>query len=160
MHSLPNSYIYCLNWKYFPQQQLKHSRMIVKWVCIYLSSVCWKWKIFAKNVLTETRRPISTDANKTPKKAPMQARKSSLSIFQILWTSLRSIRPGRADRMIEARIAIGVQYNSLMKNSNDISTVMAITIFDTVLSHPALKFTAVRENEPAYSWKSYCSTIW
>jgi len=33
--------------------------------------------------LTATRRPISTVANKTPRKAPMQARKSNLSTFQI-----------------------------------------------------------------------------
>lgn len=51
--------------------------------------------------------------------------------------------------MIEARIAVGVKYKSLVSNSSDIITVSAITMFDTTVSHPALKFTAVLENEPA-----------
>ena len=51
--------------------------------------------------------------------------------------------------MIEARIVMGVKYKSLVSNSSDTSTVMAITIFDTTVWQPALKFTAVRENEPA-----------
>jgi len=37
-----------------------------------------------------------------------------------------------------------------VNNCNDIRTVIAITIFDTRVSPPALKFTAVRENEPVY----------
>lgn len=51
--------------------------------------------------------------------------------------------------MIEARMAMGVKYKSLVSNSTDKITVRAITIFDTTVSHPALKFTAVLENEPA-----------
>lgn len=98
--------------------------------------------------VTAVRRPISTDANKTPKKAPVQARKSSLSTFQIWYASLISISPGRADKIIEARIAKGVKYKSLVNNSSDTSTVMAMTIFDTAVWHPALKFTAVLEKEP------------
>lgn len=65
-------------------------------------------KIFLQRNITAARRPISTDANKTPRKAPMQARKSSLSTLYILIASFMSISPGRADRMIEARMAIGV----------------------------------------------------
>lgn len=82
---------------------------------------------------TAVRRPISTDANKTPKKAPMQARKSSLSTFQIWYASYILISPERADKMIEARIAKGVKYKSLVNNSSDTSTVMAMTIFDTAV---------------------------
>lgn len=57
--------------------------------------------------------------------------------------------PGKADRIIEANMATGVKYNSLVQNSSDISTVIAITMFDTAVSQPALKFTAVLENDPA-----------
>jgi hypothetical protein len=60
-----------------------------------------------------------------------------------------SMSPGRAERIIDARIAIGVKYKSLVNNCNDIITVIAITILETKVSQPALKFTAVRENEPA-----------
>jgi hypothetical protein len=51
----------------------------------------------------------------------------------------------------EARMATGVKYKSLVRSSNDMITVTAITIFDTAVSQPALKLTAVRENEPALS---------
>lgn len=51
---------------------------------------------------------------------------------------------------MEARIAVGVKYKSLVKNSSDMVTVMAMTMFDTGVSQPALKFTAVRENEPVH----------
>lgn len=86
-----------------------------------------------KSFVTATKRPISTEANKTPKKAPMHARKSSLSTFQIWQASLMSMRPGRAERMIEARIAMGVKYKSFVNNSRDKITVKAITIFDTTV---------------------------
>lgn len=66
-----------------------------------------------------------------------------------------SISPGRAERIIEARMAMGVKYKSLVNNTSDTSTVMAITIFDTTVWHPELKFTAVRENEPAYAQQVY-----
>lgn len=62
--------------------------------------------------------------------------------------------PGKAERITEARIANGVKYNSLVINSNVIITVIAITIFDTTVSHPALKFTAVLENEPAFAFSN------
>jgi hypothetical protein len=52
--------------------------------------------------------------------------------------------------MIAERTAMGVKYKSLVNNSRDMITVMAITIFDIAVSHPALKFTALRENEPTY----------
>lgn len=45
-------------------------------------------------------------------------------------------------------MATGVKYKSLVRNCNDKITVTAITTFDTTVSHPALKLTAVRENEP------------
>ena len=83
--------------------------------------------------ITATIRPISTDANRTPRNAPRHARKSILSTFQIWKASFMSISPGRADRMIEARIVMGVKYKSLVSNSSDTSTVMAITIFDTTV---------------------------
>lgn len=61
-----------------------------------------------KKFVTAAVRPISTDANRTPKKAPMQARKSSLSSFQICLAALRLMSPGSAERIIDARIAVGV----------------------------------------------------
>ena len=60
-----------------------------------------------------------------------------------------SMSPGIAERIIEARIAVGVKYKSFVKNCKDINTVMAITMLEMAVSHPALKFTAERENEPA-----------
>lgn len=57
--------------------------------------------------------------------------------------------PGRAERIIEARIATGVKYKSLVSTCNDMITVIDITMLETKVSQPALKFTAVRENEPA-----------
>lgn len=45
---------------------------------------------------------------------------------------------------------MGVKYNSLVKHCSDMITVMAMTMFDTGVSQPALKFTAVRENEPVH----------
>ena len=71
-----------------------------------------------------------------------------------------SISPGRADRIIEARMAIGVKYNSLVNNSSDKNTAMAITMFDTTVSHPALKFTAVLEKEPAEIYPRCPSNYW
>lgn len=59
--------------------------------------------------------------------------------------------PGRAEMITEARIATGVKYKSFVKNSRQMITVIAITMFDTAVSQPALKFTALRENEPARS---------
>lgn len=91
-----------------------------------------------KQKYTPIARPISTDANKTPKKAPVQARKSILSTFQISRALLRSISPGTAERIIAARIAFGVKYKSPVKNLSDMRTVSAITMFDTIVSEPAL----------------------
>lgn len=99
--------------------------------------------------LTAVKRPVSTDANRTPKNAPMHMMKSTLSTLQILRTSEISINPGRAARIIDARMATGVKYNSLVSSSNEIVTVMAMMMLETAVWQPALKFTAVRENEPA-----------
>lgn len=75
--------------------------------------------------------------------------KSTLSTLQMLHASAISMSPGRADRIIDARMATGVKYNSLVSSSNEIKTVMDMTILETVVWQPELKFTAVRENEPA-----------
>lgn len=58
--------------------------------------------------LTATARPISTDPKSTPTNAPRHVRKSILSTFQMLRASLMSIRPGSADKMMEASTAMGV----------------------------------------------------
>jgi hypothetical protein len=43
-----------------------------------------------------------------------------------------------------------------MNNSKAISTVTAMTILETVDLAPALKLTAVRENEPANVRQTHC----
>lgn len=50
--------------------------------------------------------------------------------------------------MMEASIAVGVKQRNLVKTSSETITVIAITMFDTTVSQPALKFTAVLENDP------------
>ena len=62
-----------------------------------------------KEKLTARRRPISTEAKRTPKKAAMRTRKSSLSSFQMCKAPETSMRPGSAERIMEARIAVGVK---------------------------------------------------
>lgn len=62
-----------------------------------------------------------------------------------------SMSPGRAERIIEARIAVGVKYNNLVKHCSDMITTMAITIFEANVSHPAVKLTTVREKEPVHN---------
>lgn len=84
----------------------------------------------------------------TPKKAPMQAKKSSLSILHMRIAASISIRPRTADIMMAARIAFGVYLKSGVMNSKVRATTMAITMFETAVSTPAMKFTADRENEP------------
>jgi len=59
-----------------------------------------------------------------------------------------SMSPGRAERIIEARIAVGVKYNSFVKHCSDMITTVAITMFDANVSQPAVKLTTVREKEP------------
>lgn len=63
--------------------------------------------------------------------------------------------PGRADRIIDARIAIGVKYKNRVNSSSDKKTVTAMTIFETAVSHPALKLTAVLEKEPVKKKRSF-----
>lgn len=65
-------------------------------------------------------------------------RKTILSTFQMSYTFLRSMSPGTAERIIAARIALGVKYKSPFKNLSDIRTVSAITMFDTIVSDPVL----------------------
>lgn len=99
--------------------------------------------------LTATKRPISTEKKTTPRKAPMQATKSNLSIFQIRIAASKSIKPMTAEIMMEERIAFGVYLKRGVRNSNVKSTTMDITMFETAVWHPDMKFTADRENEPA-----------
>lgn len=88
--------------------------------------------------LTEIKRPISTETKTTPKKAPMQAAKSSLSIFHMRTAASKSIRPRTADIMIAARMAFGVYLKSGVMNTNVRATTMAITMFETAVWHPAM----------------------
>lgn len=100
-------------------------------------------------VRTAIKRPISTEIKTTPKKAPMQAMKSDLSIFHIRITASMSIKPITAHIMIEASMAFGVYLNSGVMSSNVKNTTQDITMFETAVWHPAMKFTADRENDPA-----------
>lgn len=99
--------------------------------------------------LTAIKRPISTEAKITPKKAPMQATKSNLSIFHNRLTASTSIRPTTADIMIEASMAFGVYLNSDVMNSKVKNTTQDITMLDMAVLQPAMKFTAEREKDPA-----------
>lgn len=102
-------------------------------------------------MLTAINGPISTEANTTPKKAPIQAMKSSLSIFQMRMAASMSMSPTTADRMMEANIAFGVYLNSGVITSRVSNTTIDITIFETAVLQPAMKFTAEREKDPAIS---------
>lgn len=51
--------------------------------------------------------------------------------------------------MMEARMAFGVYSKRGVRKSSVRSTTMDITMFDTAVWHPAMKFTADREKEPA-----------
>lgn len=99
--------------------------------------------------LTAIKRPISTEMKTTPKKAPMQAMKSNLSIFHIKIAASTSKRPTTADMMMEARIALGVYLNNRVISSSVRKTTPDITMLDTAVLHPAMKLTADRENDPA-----------
>lgn len=79
----------------------------------------------------------------------MHARKSNLSIFHIRIAASKSKSPATADIMIAARIAFGVYLKRGVMNSKVKNTTQDITIFETAVSHPAMKLTADRENEPA-----------
>ncbi|KAL0546191.1 hypothetical protein IC582_016097 [Cucumis melo] len=74
----------------------------------------------------------------TPKKAPIQATKSNLSIFQISFTAYKSIRLITADMMIADRIALGVYLKSGVRNAKVSSTTMDITMLETAVWQPAM----------------------
>ena len=98
---------------------------------------------------TEIRRPISTFMKITPKKAPMQATKSNLSIFHSRTTSSMFTRFITAAIIIAASTAFGVYLNSGAMTSRVSNTTIDMMMFDTAVSQPAIKFTGERENDPA-----------
>lgn len=112
-------------------------------------------KIAESLVLTAIKSPISTEAKTTPKNAPMQATKSNLSIFHIKIAALQSTRLMTAQMMIEARIAFGVYLKSGVMNCRVKNTTTDMTILETAVSQPAMKFTADREKEPDNRKKVY-----
>ena len=99
--------------------------------------------------ITAIRRPISTLLKITPKKAPMQATKSNLSIFHSRITASMFTRFITAAIIIEASTAFGVYLNSGVMTSRVSNTTMDMTMFDTAVLQPAIKFTAEREKDPA-----------
>lgn len=54
-----------------------------------------------------------------------------------------------AEMMMEERMAFGVYSKRGVRKRRVRSTTMDITMFDTAVWHPAMKFTADLENEPA-----------
>lgn len=88
--------------------------------------------------LTAISRPISTETKTTPTKAPRQARKSNLSIFQIRIMASTSTSPATADIIIEARIALGVYQNSGVMNESVSSTTIDMTMLETAAWQPAM----------------------
>lgn len=91
---------------------------------------------FTISKLTAIKRPISTEAKTTPKKAPMQAMKSNLSIFHIKIAALKSIRPMTADIMIDERMAFGVYLKSGVMNFKVRNTTKDITMLETAVWQP------------------------
>ncbi len=88
------------------------------------------------------------EMNKTPKKAPNIATKSNLSTFQMRYAALKLINEITAAMMTDARMVLGVYLNSGVRAFKTTITTSAITMFDTVVYAPALKFTADLEKEP------------
>lgn len=84
------------------------------------------------------RSPISTDTKKTPKKAPKQARKSNLSIFQISQAAFKSINESTAEIITAERMQLGVYLNKGVRTNNVMSTTMDITMLDMAVNTPAL----------------------
>ena len=80
-------------------------------------------------MLTAIKSPYSTDANTTPKKAPMQARKSSLSVFQMRIAALISIKLRTVAIIIEAKIALGVYLKSGVISNSVIRTTQTSSPF-------------------------------
>ncbi|KAG9145412.1 hypothetical protein Leryth_022909 [Lithospermum erythrorhizon] len=99
--------------------------------------------------LITIKRPISTDTKTTPKKAPMQATKSDLSIFHMRIIASKSISPRTADIMMDAKMAFGVYLNNGVMISKVSSTTIDMTMLETAELHPAMKFTADLEKDPA-----------
>ena len=60
-----------------------------------------------------------------------------------------------AQMMIEARMAFGVYLKRGVKNCRVKNTTTDMTILETAVSQPAMKFTADREKEPDDSKKVY-----
>ena len=89
-------------------------------------------------VLTAIKRPISTVAKTTPRKAPRHATKSNLSIFHIKIAAGTSISPTTADIMMAARIAFGVYLKRGVMNSKVRNTTQDIMILETAVSQPAM----------------------
>lgn len=58
------------------------------------------------------------------------------------------MRPSIAEMIMEDRTTRGVKWNNGVSNNNVTITANAMTMFDTAVLHPALKFTADRENGP------------
>jgi hypothetical protein len=88
--------------------------------------------------LTAMRSPISTETKNTPTKAPKQARKSNLSIFQMSHAARRSISESTAEMMMAERIVLGVYLNKGVSTSNVMSTTIDIITLDIVVCTPAL----------------------
>ncbi|KAL4556023.1 hypothetical protein LXL04_038658 [Taraxacum kok-saghyz] len=82
------------------------------------------------------RRPISTEAQTTAKKAPIQAKKCNLSIFHSSKTASKSMRPTTAFMMMDARIAFGVYLNNGVMTKRVNITIHDMTILDTAVLHP------------------------
>lgn len=60
-----------------------------------------------------------------------------------------SIKPITAHMMMEASMAFGVYLNSGVMTSSVKNTTQDITMLDTAVLQPAMKFTAEREKDPA-----------
>lgn len=89
-------------------------------------------------LFTAMRSPISTETKTTPKKAPIQATKSNLSIFHSKTTASKSMRPMTADIMMDASIAFGVYLNNGVMTKRVSNTIIDITILDTAVLQPAM----------------------
>lgn len=87
---------------------------------------------------TAINRPISTDAKITPKKAPMQATKSNLSIFHMRIAAWKSIRLITADIMMAARMAFGVYLKRGVMNCKVRKTTTDIMMLETADWQPAM----------------------
>nr|KYP60541.1 hypothetical protein KK1_022948 [Cajanus cajan] len=78
----------------------------------------------------------------------MHATKSNLSIFQSRIAASTFTRPSTAAIIIEASTAFGVYLNSGVMSNSVNNKTMDITMFETAVLQPAMKFTAEREKDP------------